>query len=109
MLRIRLRRTGKRNNPCYRIIVCNCRVAPAGGKYIEQLGLYNPKRKPPVLEINRERLDFWLKKGAKISDTLQFLLKKADSSAETENRESGADATAGENILRDNFVAGTSG
>jgi len=79
LLKIRLRRMGKISRPYYKIVVCNSSVASKTGKYIDTVGQYIPKRKPPVIEINREKLDSWVKKGAAVSDTVGFLLKSGRS------------------------------
>lgn len=75
MLKIRLRRIGGKNKPYYQIILCDSRVS-AKGKFIEKLGNYNPRVNPPLFEVNRERVDYWVKKGAQLSDRIESLLKK---------------------------------
>ena len=73
MLAIRLRRTGKKGQPSYRIVVADER-ASVYGKYIEMLGHYNPQTKAVVLD-NQKALE-WMKKGAKPSNTVAKLLQK---------------------------------
>ena len=73
MLRIRLTRTGKRNQPSYRIVVAE-HARPVKGKFIEVLGNYNPRAKK--LEIDRSRVDHWVKQGAQPSATVAALLKR---------------------------------
>lgn len=75
MLRIRLQRTGNRNNPTYRIVVADKRNA-AKGKFNEILGYYLPTRDPSVFECNTERAAYWMSMGAIPSDTLARLLTK---------------------------------
>lgn len=70
---IRLSKLGKTNQPTYRILVCETR-SKRNGKYIDQLGSYNPNVKPPDLKVNRQKLDSWVKKGAIISDGLRKIL-----------------------------------
>jgi small subunit ribosomal protein S16 len=74
MVRIRLRRTGARNNPAYRLVVADSN-SPRDGRFIETLGHYLPTRQPAVVEINEERAKHWLSVGAKPSDTAASLLK----------------------------------
>jgi small subunit ribosomal protein S16 len=59
----------------FRIIVCTHTKA-RDGRSLDELGFYNPSKNPPSVKINREKLDFWLKRGATASDTLKSLLKK---------------------------------
>jgi small subunit ribosomal protein S16 len=74
MLRIRLRRSGKKNNPNYRLVVAE-HSAPIGGKFIELLGSYNPHTK--ALTLKEERILAWLNQGALPSNTAAKLLKKS--------------------------------
>lgn len=75
MVRIRLRRTGAKNNPTFRIIVAD-QKAPRDGAFIETLGHYLPTRNPHVLEINETKAREWLLKGAQPSDTAKSLLQQ---------------------------------
>jgi small subunit ribosomal protein S16 len=75
MVRIRLRRTGAKNNPTFRIIVADQR-APRDGAFIETIGHYLPTRQPHVLEINEAKAREWLGKGAQPSDTARNLLQQ---------------------------------
>jgi small subunit ribosomal protein S16 len=75
MVTIRLRRTGKTKQPSYRLVVTDAR-APRDGKFIEVIGHYLPVRQPKVLEINEERVRYWIGVGAQPSDTVTRLLKK---------------------------------
>ncbi len=74
--RIRLRRTGRRHQPTYRIVVTE-KAAPRDGKFIETLGHYNPRTEPITLVVNAEKARDWLSRGATPSDTVRSLLKKA--------------------------------
>ena len=74
MVRIRLRRTGARNNPAYRVVVADSN-SPRDGRFIETLGHYLPTRQPAVVEINEERAKHWLSVGAKPSETVASILK----------------------------------
>jgi len=72
MLKIRLQRTGRKNNPSYRIIVVDSSVGPKSGKYIEKLGTYDSIRKTKSIE--KERIQHWMKNGAEVSDTVFNIL-----------------------------------
>ena len=86
MLSIRLTRKGKRNRPYYRIVVADSRRA-RDGRFIEVLGHYDPVRKPVVVEIDVDKVEEWVSKGANLSDTVRSLLKK------TKQREAAASST----------------
>jgi len=75
---IRLKRMGKANTPFYRIVVADERLSAKGGKYIDELGYYFPLKNPADVKINTEKTLNWIKKGAKISDTVRSLIKKTD-------------------------------
>lgn len=72
MLRIRLRRTGKKKQASYRVVVADQR-APRDGDYVEVLGHYNPRTEPSTLEVDEDRVRHWLGEGAQPSDTLHRL------------------------------------
>ena len=74
MVRIRLRRTGARNNPAYRVVVAD-QNSPRDGRFIETIGHYLPTRQPAVVEINEEKARKWLAQGAQPSETVASLLK----------------------------------
>ena len=74
--RIRLRRTGRRHQPTYRIVVTE-KAAPRDGRFIETLGHYNPRTEPVTIEVNAEKARDWLSRGATPSDTVRSLFKKA--------------------------------
>lgn len=75
MLSIRLTRLGRRNRPFYRIVVADSRRA-RDGSFIDELGHYDPVIKPEVIEIDTDKVDEWIKKGAQPSDTVRSLLRK---------------------------------
>jgi small subunit ribosomal protein S16 len=75
MLAIRLRRTGSKKRPYFRIVVTDSRTA-RDSSFVEVLGFYNPRTKPETLEIKRDRLDYWLKTGAQPSDTIRTLVAR---------------------------------
>ncbi len=76
MVRIRLRRMGKKKAPTYRIVVADAR-SPRDGKFIEIIGNYAPTRQPKILNIDGDRARYWLGVGAQPSDTVAYLLRKA--------------------------------
>lgn len=75
-VRIRLKRMGAKKAPFYRIVVADAR-SPRDGKFIEEIGYYNPIAEPIELKINEESANKWLNDGAQPSDTVRDLLKKA--------------------------------
>lgn len=75
MVRIRLRRMGRRNRPFYRVVVADSR-SPRDGRFIETIGHYNPLTDPATIDINEEKALKWLKCGAQPSDTVRSLLGK---------------------------------
>ena len=75
MLVIRMRRVGTTKKPFFRVVVTEARSARESS-FVENVGTYNPRSKPAKVEINRERVQHWLKKGAKPSDSVRTLLAK---------------------------------
>jgi small subunit ribosomal protein S16 len=75
-VRIRLTRLGKKKQPAYRVVVADGR-APRDGRYIEQIGRYDPRHEPSVIEIDNERASYWLARGAQPSDPVRRLLEIA--------------------------------
>lgn len=75
MLKIRLRRGGTTHAPFYRIVVSDSRKTPSAAS-VEQIGYYDPKTNPADVKIDRERVDYWVSKGAQLSSTVKSLLKK---------------------------------
>lgn len=75
MVKIRLKRIGAKKAPAYNIVVADSRTA-RNGKIIENLGLYNPMVNPVELKIDAEKAAEWIKKGAKPTDTVKYLLDK---------------------------------
>ena len=73
---IRLKRMGKENAAFYRIVVADERRSAKGGMYIEELGHYNPIKNPAIIKLNNERASYWVSKGAKVSPTMNSILKK---------------------------------
>lgn len=76
MVKIRLRRMGAKKNPFYRIVVADSRY-PRDGRFIEELGTYNPMSAETEVKIDGERAQQWIKNGAQPTDTVRGILKKA--------------------------------
>ncbi len=76
MLRIRLRRVGKKGHATYRMVVADQR-APRDGAFIESLGAYDPHATPPASNLNADRAREWLSKGAQPSEAAEKILKRA--------------------------------
>lgn len=75
MVTIRLRRQGAKKSPFYRIVAIEAQNAREGA-FIEILGHYNPRATPEAFVIDRERLDYWVSKGAQVSDSVRTLVKR---------------------------------
>ena len=76
MVRIRLRRVGRKKAPVYRIVVGDSQ-SPRDGKFIEIIGQYAPRQAQGGLNVNEERANYWLGVGAQPSDTVRSLLRRA--------------------------------
>lgn len=74
MVKIRLSRTGRKNYPQYRIVVINS-LNKRDGKFIENIGYYNPMVDPIIIKMNKDRYSYWISKGAQLSSGLSKLLK----------------------------------
>ena len=75
MVKIRLKRIGAKKAPIYNVVVADSRKA-RNGNIIENIGLYNPMTEPAELTIDVEKANDWIKKGAKPTDTVKYLLEK---------------------------------
>ena len=75
MLMIRLARTGARKQPHYRIVVIE-KARARNGRCLEIVGTYNPRTSPATVDLRRERIDYWVSKGAQLSGTVSKLLAK---------------------------------
>ena len=76
MVKIRLRRMGAKKAPFYRVVVADSRFA-RDGRFIEEIGYYDPTKEPPVVKIDAEKAKQWLDNGAQPTDTVREILKKA--------------------------------
>ncbi len=75
MLMIRLSRTGARKQPHYRVVVIEKERA-RNGRPVEVVGIYNPRTSPASIELKRERIDYWVSKGAQMSDRVSKIVSK---------------------------------
>ena len=76
-VKIRLRRLGAKKAPFYRVVVADSRV-PRDGRFIEEIGYYDPTKNPAVVNIDGEKAKKWIANGAQPTDTVKALLKKND-------------------------------
>ncbi|WP_288692381.1 30S ribosomal protein S16 [uncultured Gemmiger sp.] len=76
MVKIRLRRMGAKKAPFYRVVVADSRFA-RDGRFIEEIGYYDPTKEPSVVKIDAEKAKQWLANGAQPTDTVREILKKA--------------------------------
>ncbi|MBQ3940680.1 MAG: 30S ribosomal protein S16 [Oscillospiraceae bacterium] len=74
-VKIRLRRMGAKKAPFYRIVVADGRY-PRDGRFIEEIGIYDPTREPSVIKVDAEKAKAWLANGAQPTDTVRVILKK---------------------------------
>ena len=75
MVKIRLKRMGMKKKPFYRLVVTDSRT-PRDGRFIEEIGYYNPVSQPADLKIDAERAKYWIGTGAQPTETVRSLLKK---------------------------------
>ena len=76
MVKIRLQREGKKKAPFYHIVVADSR-SPRDGKIIEQIGTFDPMTEPSTIVIDKEKLEKWIKNGAKPTDSVKSIIEKA--------------------------------
>lgn len=83
MLAIRMRRVGSKKRPFFRVVVAES-TAARDGSFVEVLGHYYPRSRPAKVDIDRERVQYWISKGAKPSDTVRTLIARHQPAAPTE-------------------------
>ncbi|MBE6583626.1 MAG: 30S ribosomal protein S16 [Ruminococcaceae bacterium] len=76
MVKMRLRRMGAKKAPFYRVVVADSRY-PRDGRFIEEIGYYNPQTEPAEIKIDADKAKAWIAKGAQPTDTVKSLLKKS--------------------------------
>ncbi len=74
-VKIRLRRMGAKKAPFYRIVVADSRY-PRDGRFVEEIGYYDPTKEPSVIKVDADKAKTWLKNGAQPTDTVRVILKK---------------------------------
>jgi small subunit ribosomal protein S16 len=74
VLTIRLARIGKKKHPFYRVVVTE-KTRPRNGRFVEIVGTYDPQKKPAAVEIDNDRVQYWLGQGAQPSDTVRSLIR----------------------------------
>ncbi len=94
-VKIRLKRTGKKKMPSYRIVVADAR-SPRDGRIIENLGWYNPLTNPSTINVNEEKVLGWLKNGAQPTESVAMLLKRVGVMDRFEQSKVSATASASE-------------
>ena len=77
MVKMRLRRMGAKKAPFYRVVVADAR-SPRDGRFIEEIGYYNPMTNPATINIDADKANTWLKNGAQPTETVRSLLKKSE-------------------------------
>lgn len=75
-VKIRLKRMGAKKSPFYRVVVADSRF-PRDGRFIEEIGIYDPFKNPPLIEIDSEKVEKWIKNGAQPTDSVKQLMKTA--------------------------------
>ena len=80
-VKIRLKRMGMKKNPFYRVVVADER-SPRDGRFVEEIGYYDPLAKDEQIKVDTERAQYWIDNGAQPTDTVRGLLKKAAAKAE---------------------------
>jgi small subunit ribosomal protein S16 len=81
-VKLRLTRIGSKKNPIYRVVVADSR-SPRDGRFIEIVGRYNPQTDPSTIELDEEKINAWIAKGAQPTDPVKALIKAASRSAAT--------------------------
>jgi small subunit ribosomal protein S16 len=82
-VKLRLRRTGARNDAAYRVVAVDSR-APRNGRFLEILGWYDPRKEGVNFSLKMDRIEHWTGRGAQLSDTVRSLIKKAGAAAPAE-------------------------
>ena len=76
MVKIRLQRQGKKKAPFYHIVVADSK-SPRDGKIIEQIGTYDPMTEPATIKLDKEKVEKWIRNGAKPTDTVKYIIENA--------------------------------
>ncbi len=89
---IRLARRGAKKRPFYRIVVADGR-APRGGRFVDQVGTYDPLPTPPTVDFKKERLHHWIRRGARPSQTVAQLIRRAGVAPESRDEGLGGETS----------------
>ncbi len=92
MVKLRLKRTGKKAYPVYKIVAADSR-SPRDGRFIEAVGHYNPNEEPNVITLKDDRVSYWLNNGAQPTDTVRSILSKEGFMLKLHLTRKGADET----------------
>ena len=95
MVKIRLKRMGAKKNPYYRIVVADGRY-PRNGRFIEEIGTYDPMKNPPLANIDLEKVNAWIKNGAQPTDTVRAIIAKATGGAKKTKKAAETEVPAAE-------------
>lgn len=87
-VKIRLKRIGAKKQPSYRVVVADSR-SPRDGRFIEEIGFYNPLVDPADIRIDLEKVDQWMKNGAQPTDTVRALINKAKQASDKKEETGG--------------------
>ncbi|NLC25349.1 MAG: 30S ribosomal protein S16 [Fastidiosipila sp.] len=101
-VKIRLKRVGKKKQPYYRVVVADIR-SPRDGRFIEEIGTYDPHTQPSTFKVDAERVKYWLETGAQTTETIRKLLqynKVLEDGDATEDKETQAEKVAVEAPVR---------
>ena len=93
-VRIRLRRQGRRNRAFFRVVVTDKR-SPRDGRFIEQVGYYDPVAEPPVIKLKEDRIAYWVGVGALPSDSVKDLLRRSAASGSAAGGSAASGSVAG--------------
>ena len=85
MVKIRLKRFGRKNRAQWRIVVANIK-SPRDGRFIEEIGYYDPLAAQEKIEVRQDRLDYWISRGAQVSVSLKALLRRKVKTAKKSNK-----------------------
>lgn len=94
-VKIRLKRMGAKKKPFYRVVVADSR-SPRDGRFIEEIGYYDPLKNPSVIKINEDKAAYWLSKGAQLTETTKALFNKVGITKKSVNNESAVSGPAEE-------------
>ncbi len=102
-VKIRLKRVGAKKNPHYRVVVADAR-SPRDGRFIEEIGSYNPQTQPSTVKIKMDRAEYWLSQGAQPTETVRSLLKKSGQTGTTAKVETKVEEAKVEEVVETEVV-----